>query len=76
MGIACEISGHTPNSPVHTKQPGPEQPGPAPGRKRLRLGRLARLAHLANLARLAASAAHTRPEPSPGSGFNRSVPKP
>ncbi len=49
---------------------------PAPGLKRLRLGRLARLAHLANLARLAASAAHTRPEPAPGSGFNRSVPKP
>ena len=71
MGITCEISGHTPNSPVHTKQP-----GPAPGRKRLRLGRLAHLAHLASLVYHAASAAHTRPEPAPGSGFNRSVPKP
>ena len=55
---------------------GPEQPGPAPGLKRLRLGRLAHLAHLASLVYHAASAAHTRPEPAPGSGFNRSVPKP
>ena len=46
---------------------------PAPGRKRLQLGRLA---HLASLVYHAASAAHTRPEPAPGSGFNRSVPKP
>ena len=76
MGITCEIAGRTPNSPVHTKQPGPEQPAPAPGRKRLRLGRLARLTHLASLVYHAASAAHTRPEPAPGSGFNRSVPKP
>ena len=29
-----------------------------------------------NLVYHAASAAHTRPEPAPGSGFNRSVPKP
>ena len=49
---------------------------PAPGLKRLRLGRLAHLAHLASLVYHAASAAHTRPEPAPGSGFNRSVPKP
>ena len=71
MGIACEIAGRTPNSPVHTKQP-----APAPGRKRLRLGRLARLTHLASLVYHAASAADTRPEPAPGSGFNHSVPKP
>ncbi len=49
---------------------------PAPGRKRLRLGNLAHLAHLASLVYHAASAAHTRPEPAPGSGSNRSVPKP
>ena len=49
---------------------------PAPGRKRLRLGNLAHLAHLASLVYHAASAADTRPEPAPGSGSNRSVPKP
>lgn len=43
------------------------------GLRRLRLGRLA---HLASLVYHAASAAHTRPEPAPGSGSNRSVPKP
>ena len=43
---------------------------------RLRLDCLAHLAHLASLVYHAASAADTRPEPAPGSGFNRSVPKP
>ena len=49
---------------------------PAPGHKRLRLSRIAHLAHLASLVYHAASATHTRPEPTPGSGFNRSLPKP
>ena len=51
---------------------------------RLRLDCLAHLAHLASLVYHAASATHTRPEPAPprrrpestpGSGFNRSLPK-
>ena len=57
MGITCEITERTPNSPDHAKQPGPGT--------RLRLGRLAHLAHLASLVYHAASAAHTRPEPAP-----------
>ena len=69
MGITCEIAERTPGTTG--VEGGPGRPAASdydstasPARAR------------PNLVYHAASAVHTRPEPAPGSGFNRSVPKP